>query len=483
MTDTILALDVGTTSLRAIVFSLDGNILGQGRSRITSLYPKLGHVEQDAELLWHNMIDVIQCALKCAKKDKQEIAAIGITAQRSSIVVWDAETGCALSPMVIWSDTRAVGGVDWLAKGYLVVPQMAAAKLPLVIEKIIGSNTQTKQKNLRWGNIDSYLTWKLTNGVSHITDRSQAATTGYLNPATLDWNDALIEEQGLDRELFPKIVDSWDDLTVTSKQAFGARIPITAIIADQQSAMMAHGAVTPGKCKVSYGTSGSFNINTGGNMIMVAPTLPPWVQYTKAGTTNYCIEGMVMSVGSMFDWLMTINIIDNIEECQLMAEQVSDSAGVFVLPSIHGVGAPYGKPEQKGMIGGLTSGSTKAHIIRATMEGIAFRIREVTDFVYNSTSLARLSQVPADGGASRNDLFMQIQADILNLPVARHITCEATALGAAISAGLGANLFELNDISRFAKYDRIFEPQISADEAESRLCNWQALVSNSTINH
>ncbi len=478
MTDILLALDVGTTSLRAIAFSHEGEVMGHGHSRTTSFHPEPGRVEQDAETIWQEMQEVIKSALKSAKRKKKDITAIGVTTQRSSVVVWDAKTGRTLSPMVVWSDTRAVGGIDWLAKGYLVVPQMAAAKLPLVIEGILEGKRASAKDNLRWGNIDSYLIWKLTQGAAHITDRTQATTTGYLDPQTLEWNDALIAEQGLHRALFPKLVDSWGPLATTSRRAFGASVPITSILADQQSAMMAHGAITPGACKVSYGTSGTFNVNTGDQMTWVSPTLPPWVQYAKAGKVAYCIEGMVLSAGSVFDWLAGVDLIDSAQQSQNIAAQSADNGGVYMLPSLQGIGAPFGNPERKAMIGGLGGGTTKAHIARAAMEGISFRIREIVDFVYDKTDLDRPAQLPVDGGATTNDLFMQIQADLLHMPVARHAVREGAALGVAIAAGLGGDVFDLSTINRFAKYDRVFEPQISADEAATRLRDWQTLVSS-----
>lgn len=473
MPEHILAIDVGTTSARAMIVSPDRAALGMAQKKLETLYPQPGHVEQNPNHVWDTLTQVIERVLTDTALSKRDLMAIGVTTQRSSIVVWDKRTGAALGPMIVWSDLRgSERASELLAKGYLLGAQMAAAKLEAVIQSV----NDVDKKHLAWGTIDSFITSKLSGG-AHVTDRSQASATGYLDIETMKWNGLLVSEQNLEDVSFPAIVDTWGEIAETSEASFGAQVPITAVIADQQSAMMAHNCTQPGDCKITYGTSGVFNMHTGSELTFISETLIPWVQTSVSDRTTFCLEGMVFTVGAMFDWTVDhLSLGSKVAELGTLTSQVDDSGGVFVLPALQGLGAPHGNPEQTALFGGISSSTTKAHIARALLEGVAFRIAEILERVSEHTTVPAASMLCADGGASANDIFMQIQANILARPVQRHRTREATALGASVCAALGAGSIARSDISTFANYDRVFEPQWGSDEAEAKLQKWRDRV-------
>jgi glycerol kinase len=477
MANIFLAIDVGTSSLRALIVAAGGALLGKGHAEVQSTYPAPGHVEQDAEAIWLQTLGVVDQALSEAGVTKSDLKAIGITTQRSSAVVWNKMTSKAVVPMLVWSDLRGSTRAEELqASGYFIAAQMAAAKLEGLVETAMAGSGISDINQLAWGNIDSFLVWKLSGG-AHITDASQAIGTGYLDVFKMDWNPSLIADQGLEALAFPTIGDTWGTLASTSKKSFGAEVPITALIADQQCAMIGHGCIEPGDAKITFGTSGTFNVNTGTELKMVSPSVVPFVQYALGGVPTFCLEGMVVTAGAVFDWLADgLEMASNAAETQSLADSVPDCGGVFVLPALQGLGAPYGQLDQKALIGGLTRGSTKAHIVRAAHEGVAFRVREIVDTVYNTTDIVAPQQISVDGGASDNDLLMQIQADMLALPVARHSVRDATAYGAALCAVLGVGDISLADIPGYVHHDRIFEPQLTAEEAAAKLKVWQKHV-------
>ena len=474
MPELILAIDVGTSSVSAAIFSLGGDLVALAGAPLTSIAPRPGQVEQDAEAVWRAAQGVIAKALAKAKRKPKDLAAIGVTTQRASAVVWDKRTGRALAPMVVWSDLRGAGRAAELQQaGYMVVPQMAAAKLEAVVASVSDGATLMAQGRLAWGNVDAFLIYKLTGGATHATDRSQAWPTGYLNLGTMGWNTALIEHQGLTEAMFPTLVDTWGAIGMTSAKVFGAAVPICADIADQQSALIAHGE-TAGHSKVSYGTSATLNLNTGGAFLYKSPTAPPFVLSSVAGETRFCLEGMVYSAGSAFDWLRNTCGLGDVTKFEALAASVPDAGGAFMLPALQGLGAPHGDFDKRGVIGGLSGSTSAAHLARAAMEGVAARVREVFDHLYAVTGIAVPDALRVDGGMTANATFMQIQADLLGRPVMRHAAREATACGAAIGAGRGAGLLSDGDVAAFTRYDRTFTPAVTADEGEARYRRWLA---------
>lgn len=471
MPELILAVDVGTTSARAAVFAPGGRIEGLGARPLTSRSPAPGRVEQDAEAVWTATRAAVGEALDMAGRSASDLAALGVTTQRASAVVWDRQTGAPLSPVVVWNDLRGIERArDLAAAGFLLAPQQAATKL-----ETIHADAAAPAHRKAWGAIDSFLINRFSGGAAHITDRSQAWPTGYLDFATLDWNVALIGHQKLDLDSFPQLVDTWGDLAVTSAEVLGAAIPIAADIADQQSALMAHGEA-PGTAKFTFGTAGVFDLATGGSFLFPGPGTPPLIVSSVGGQTRFCVEGMMLSAGQALDWLRDRFALGAAGEFEALAGSVGDAAGAAFLPALQGLGAPDQDPRRRAMLGGLSAAVGRAHLARAGLEGLAFRAREIVDHIYERVELAPPDALGVDGGLSRSDMFLQILADLLARPVRRHATPEATLLGAAMAAGRGTGLLTEPDQQAMIRFEAPVRPKIGSDEAAERLAAWRVQV-------
>ncbi len=468
----VLAIDAGSTSVRALVVDADLNVLGRAQVRADVHYPAPGRVEQDAVQLWSATETVIGRALSDAGLARNAIAAIGITAQRGNVVVWDAKTGDPAAPLVSWQDTRGTArAAELIAQGYLVSHQMAVAKIEAVLDSIERGRERMRSRALLWGNIDTYLAWRLSGGAIHAMDHGQACATGYYDYFTGVWNSALIEAQGLDPSALPALSETMRHFGYTATAVFGAQCPITALVADQQSASIAEGCLHPGEAKATFGTAAALEVNTG-TELKIADGTYPMVLWTRDGVRSFCIEGMVNTAGAMIDWAVAeLGIATSAAELSRIAASVPDSGGVFVLPALQGLGAPHGDATRHAAIGGLTRATTRAHIARAVLEGIAFRLREVRDAT--AAAMAPIGALRADGGASRSDPLMQIQADVLGTPVERLAIAEASALGAAVGAGVGAGLWPIDHGAALRRIDRTFEPALSTDETEGRFAKWR----------
>lgn len=470
MPELILAIDVGTTSTRAAVLTPDGAIAGLAAFALTSTSPRPGEVEQDAEAVWAATRQAIAGALAAASRTSGDLAAVGITTQRASAVVWDKATGEVRSPLVIWSDLRgAARARELMAAGFPLAPQQAATKLEAMFAGI-----DAAPATLAWGNIDSFLIHRLTGG-AHLTDRSQAWPCGYLALPDLGWNEQLIAHQGLPAGAFPQLVDTWGELANTSLAVLGAAVPIAADVADQQSALIAHGDA-PGTAKITFGTSGTFNLATGATFMFPAPSLPPLVVSSVGGDTRFCIEGMILSAGSAIDWLREAFALGDHAAFEALAGSVGDAAGAAFLPALQGLGAPHGDPARRAALTGLSSSVTRGHIARAALEGVAFRAREIIDQVYALTDFAPPAALGVDGGLSRSAVFLQILADLTGRPVRRHATAEATLLGAAMAAGRGAGLLTEADVAAMIRFDAPVAPGLEASASRERFEAWKGQV-------
>ncbi|MDF1685887.1 MAG: FGGY family carbohydrate kinase [Parvibaculaceae bacterium] len=475
MHNTILAIDAGTTSVRAIIFSASGAVLGAGSMPCAMSYPQPGHVEQNGLDIWQGTKAAIEQALKQSGLGPSQLDAIGITGQRTSVMIWERSTGMPLSPMVSWQDVRGAARADELtAKGFMVAAPTAAAKLEQIIDSVDEGRARMKRGELCWGNVDSYLAFCLTGGTKHITDMSQACATCYYDFFAHGWLQDLIDHQNLSLSMFPSQTDSWGDLGMTSAEVFGAQVPLCAILGDQQAAMIAQGAKAAGDVSISYGTSAAINIHTGSELMLVEGTYP-LVTYHHEGETAYCIEGLVYTAGAMFDWLTnSLELAPDLEALSQTVDKTPSSAGVYVLPALQGLGSPHNDPTRHGQISGLTRGTTKAHIMRATMEGLACRIREATDACYIAApNLTKPDSLRVDGGASNNDVLMQIQADIFGTPIERLAIRDAAALGVAISAGTALGMWDKSGADHMRKIDKTFTPQWSQDQREEFFSNWK----------
>ncbi|HEY1416214.1 MAG TPA: FGGY-family carbohydrate kinase [Caulobacteraceae bacterium] len=469
MAELILAVDVGTTSVRAAVIAPGGAIAGLDARPLVSRSPAPGLVEQDAEAVWIATRAAMAEALARAGRTVGDLAAVGVTTQRASAVVWDRETGAAASPLVVWNDLRGVDRARELAAaGFLLAPQQAATKL----ETILSEAGTTRPA---WGAIDSFLIHRLSGGAAHITDRSQAWPTGYLDFASLNWNEALIGFQTLDPAMFPRLVDTWGDLAMTSAEVLGAAIPITADIADQQSALLAHGEA-PGTAKLTFGTAGVFDLATGGRIVFPGPGTPPLIVSSVGGETRFCVEGMILSAGQSLDWLRDRFGLGAQADFDALAGSVSDAAGAAFLPALQGLGAPDQDPRRRAMLAGLSAAVDRAHLARAGLEGLAFRAREIVDHIYERVDLAPPDALGVDGGLSRSGVFLQVLADITGRTVRRHATPEATLVGAAMAAGRGAGLLTDSDEAAMRRFEAPVSPSIEADVAAERFASWRAQV-------
>lgn len=474
MPEHLLAIDAGTTSMRVLVFNIDGTVCARVRETLPISYPAPGRVEQDAEQIWEAAHRLSQTALREAHLRAQDIVALGITTQRASCVIWERATGCALTPLVSWQDLRgAARSAELRDAGFFVLPQSAAAKLEVVLDSIPNGRTRAASGQLAWGNIDSYLVHRLSGGILHATDLSQAGTTAYIDAATNAWHMRLIEQQQLSPAFFPEIVDTCGRIGVTAPELFGAPIPIAAIVGDQQGAAIAQGVNTPGDGKVTYGTSATANVHSGSAFSTIAGTYP-LILSRRAGVTEFCVEGMVITAGAALDWLHSgLGILPSMNDLDAFAATVPDSGGVSVLPAFQGLGSPHGDTARRALIIGLSRSTRPAHIVRATIEGIAFRIREVLDTIYSNATLPRPKILRVDGGASASNMLMQTQADILGTPVERMRPLDASAYGAALLAGEGVGLLGHSGIGGLRTIDRTFEPRLSDDERASRYAAWR----------
>ena len=474
MPDFILALDIGTTSVRAMVVDRDRKPVAVRSVLNRLLYPSPGLVEQDAQNLWSNVCSAMTGVLMEADIGPEDVAAIGVTAQRSCVVVWDRKTVEPLSPVISWQDLRAVNTVGTLVdQGFLVVHQMAAAKLESAVSSIENGYARAQADELAFGNVDTFVIAKLSAGRVHAMDLTHLSATGYYDYVG-GFNDALANAQGLPRSMFPEIGNTVQNYGVTAPEVFGAEVVIGAIVADQQAAMAAQDCTRAGLGKVTYGTSGTLNVHTG-NELKFATGAYPLVMRNHGDSIEYMLEGMVITAGAMFDWLSeALGLMETAAASEALAGQVKDSGSVFVLPALQGLGSPHNAPDQHAVISGLTRGSNKAHVVRAAMEGVASRVREAFDQIFTELSdFERPTSLRVDGGATRNDLFMQIQADILGIPVERNAVSEATAFGAALYAGETVGFWRLDDCGDYRIVDRTFLPQWSDDQRQNFFSTWK----------
>jgi len=471
MPELILAIDVGTTSTRAAVFAPNGVITGLSAAPLVSRAPAPGRVEQDAAAVWAATLGAIHAALDAAGRAATDIAAIGVTTQRASAVVWDKASGAPLSPLVVWSDLRgAERARELAAAGYMLAPQQAATKLEAMMRAI-----SAPAGGVAWGPIDSYLIFRLSGGAHHVTDRSQAWPTGYLDLAHLGWNTRLIDHQGLDPATFPALVDTWGELGRASRAVLGAEIPVAADIADQQGALLAHGDA-PGTAKITFGTSGTFDLATGESFVFPGPSTPPLIVSSVGGRTRFCVEGMVLSAGQAVDWLRERLALGDHSAFDTQAGSVDDAGGAAFLPALQGLGAPNNDPARRAAIVGLTPSVSRAHLAHAGFEGVAFRSREIVDQIYERTDFAPPPALGVDGGLSRSGVFLQILADCLGRPVRRHATPEATLLGAAMAAGRGAGLLTETDERAMILFEEPVTPKATPDQSAERFAAWRAAV-------
>ncbi|UBF25584.1 glycerol kinase GlpK [Kovacikia minuta CCNUW1] len=488
MTQYILAFDQGTTSSRAIVFDRQGNILSLAQKEFQQIFPRSGWVEHDADEIWSSQIGVANEALARIGIAASDIAAIGITNQRETTIVWDRKTGRPIHNAIVWQDRRTADFADQLKAaghetlfqrktGLVIDAYFSGTKLKWLLDHVPGAREKADRGELAFGTVDSWLIWKLTQGELHLTDVSNACRTLLYNIHRGDWDDELLNLLEIPRSMLPEVRSSSEVYGQTAAGLFGAQVAIAGIAGDQQAATFGQACHQTGMAKNTYGTGCFMLLNTGENPIASDHKLLTTVAWRLNGHVNYALEGSVFIAGAVVQWLRDgLGIINHSEEVEPLACRVADNGGVYFVPAFVGLGAPYWDSYARGAIVGLSRGSTAAHIARAALESIAYQTADVLDAMRQDAKL-ELSELRVDGGASRNDSLMQFQADVLGVPVVRPKVTETTALGAAYLAGLAVGYWKSKqEIVQLWQMDKRFEPTISADQRQSLRDGWQQAV-------
>ena len=481
----LLALDQGTTSSRAIIFNEHGQVQATAQRETQILTPHSGWVEQDAQEIWSNQIAVVQQALATAGILAKDICAIGVTNQRETTVVWDKRTGKPLAPAIIWQDRRAADWCNQLIQknqiqliqdktGLRIDPYFSAGKLVWLLEHVNGLKALAQQGHVAFGTIDSWLIWNLTQGAEHVIEASNASRTMLMNLHRQKWDEDLLELFQIPASVLPKIITSDSYIADTATGLLGANIPITGILGDQQAALFGQSCFEVGTAKNTYGTGCFMLFNTGNQVQFSQNKLLTTLAWQCQNQTHFALEGSVFMAGAVVQWLRDgLGIIQQSSDVEHLANSVTSSDGVVLVPAFTGLGAPHWDSEARALLCGMSRGTNKAHIARAALESIAFQVSDVLTAMQSDLDHP-LKELRVDGGASQNDMLMQFQADILNVPVLRPKMLESTAWGAAAMAGLKAGVFsDLSEISASWQLDRVFEPQMNAAERAEHLARWQ----------
>jgi len=491
----ILALDQGTTSSRAIIFNNQGQACGSAQEEFDQIFPQPGWVEHDATQIWSSQLKVMREALQaCGDNALAELGAIAITNQRETTILWDKRTGKPLANAIVWQDRRTsddclalkrAGHSDLIAAktGLMVDSYFSATKLKWLLDHIPGARERARQNELAFGTVDTWLVWKLTGGRVHVTDPSNASRTMLFNIHTLDWDQSLLDLFDIPRELLPEVKPSSGIVGETDPELLGRTVPIAAMVGDQQGASFGQACFKPGMAKNTFGTGCFLLMNTGSQIISSQHkllTTVGWDIRSETAGATYCLEGSVFMGGATIQWLRDgLGIINNAPDVEALASSVPDAGDTYLVPAFTGLGAPDWDSYARGTIVGMTRGTTKAHIARAALEAIALQVVGVLDAMQNDSAIA-LTELRVDGGASRNNLLMQLQADYAGVAVVRPKITETTALGAAYLAGIAIGLWKDKDqISNFWAIDRIFEPSISATERDDKVARWRQAVERS----
>ncbi|HNU98773.1 MAG: glycerol kinase GlpK [Verrucomicrobia bacterium] len=480
----ILALDQGTTSSRAIVFDHDGSPRGLAQKEFKQSYPQAGWVEHDPREIWESQLATAREALAQAGLEAGDIAAIGITNQRETTVVWDRRTGEPVHPAIVWQDRRTARFCDDLKRaghetviqakaGLVIDAYFSGSKLRWILDRVPGARERAARGDLAFGTIDTWLLWRMTNGALHLTDPSNASRTMLYNLDTGDWDDELLGILGVPREVLPHVRSSSEVYGETADGVFGAPIPIAGIAGDQQAALFGQNCFESGQAKNTYGTGCFMLMNVGTKPVASRHRLVSTVAWQAGGRTDFALEGSVFIGGAVVQWLRDgLGLIKSSAEIERLAATVPDCGDVYLVPAFAGLGAPHWDQYARGTITGLTRGTTAGHLARAALESIAFQVADVLD-VMRQDSGVPIHELRADGGACANDLLMQFQSDILRARVARPKVIETTALGAAYLAGLAVGFWkDRAEVERAWQIDRVFEPRMSADEAAHRRDRW-----------
>ena len=489
----ILALDQGTTSSRAIIFEKSGDIKSVVQREFEQIFPKDGWVEHDPMTIWSTQFSVATEALLKIGASWDEVHGIAITNQRETTVVWDRNTGAPIYNAIVWQCRRTAALCDELDKagytniikektGLVLDPYFSATKLKWILDNIDGARERAKRGELCFGTVDSWLIWNLTGGKVHATDYTNASRTMLFNINTLKWDDELLKLFDIPREILPEVKPSSSIFGYTDKTILGASLPIGGVAGDQQSALFGQCCFYEGELKNTYGTGAFLLMNTGLTPKNTTNGLLTTIAWGIGDKVYYAVEGSVFVCGSAIQWLRDgLKILDSAQDSEYYASKVSDSGGVMVVPAFQGLGAPWWDAYARGMIIGITRATTKNHIIRATLESMAYQTLDVVDLMERSTGI-KVTSLKVDGGASANNLLMSFQSDILGIEVERPTNIETTALGAAYLCGLALGVYSsIDEIKQNRRVERVFLPRESDDWRTSRIKQWRRAVERSLL--
>ncbi|MEZ3159380.1 glycerol kinase GlpK [Microbacterium sp. BWT-B31] len=493
MADHVLAIDQGTTSTRAIVFDAAGAIVSNAQREHEQIFPHAGFVEHDPVEIWTNTEWVIAAALARAGATASDVAAVGVTNQRETAIVWDRRSGRPVHNALVWQDTRTQPAIDALARdggidrfaettGLPLATYFSASKVAWILDSVPGARAAAEAGDLLFGTTDTWVVWNLTGGARggiHVTDVTNASRTLLMDLRTLEWSDELLEVWGIPRAMMPEIRSSSEVVGEAQLPDALHGVPIAGILGDQQAATFGQAAFDPGESKNTYGTGNFLLVNTGTEIVRSASGLITTVAYRCAGeSARYALEGSIAVTGSLVQWLRdNLGIIQRSEDIETLAASVADNGGAYFVPAFSGLFAPYWRPDARGALVGMTRYVNKAHIARAALESTGLQTRDVIEAVVADTGRA-LHELRVDGGMTRDALAMQFQADILGVPVVRPKVVETTALGAAYAAGLATGVWrDRDELRTHWREDVRFEPQMPAEERERRYRLWKKAVS------
>lgn len=491
MSKYIMALDAGTTSNRCILFNEKGQMCSVAQKEFTQIFPKPGWVEHDAGEIWSTQLGVAVEAMQKLRITAEDIAAIGITNQRETAIVWDKETGDPVYNAIVWQCRRTSEYCDELKArgltekfrqktGLIIDAYFSGTKVKWILDNVEGVRERAERGELLFGTVETWLIWKLTKGKVHVTDYSNASRTLLYNINELCWDEEILEELNIPRSMLPEVKPSSYVYGVTNPAYFGGEIPISGAAGDQQAALFGQTCFTAGEAKNTYGTGCFLLMNTGETPVYSKNGLVTTIAWGLDGKVNYALEGSIFVAGAAIQWLRDeMKLIDSSADSDYMARKVPDTNGCYVVPAFTGLGAPHWDQYARGTIVGITRGVNKYHIIRATLDSIAYQVYDVLHAMEADSGI-HLSSLKVDGGASANDFLMQTQADIIDAPVKRPRCVETTAMGAAYLAGLAVGYWKSrDDVLKNWSIDNIFTPEIEASEREQRLAGWRKAVKRS----
>lgn len=485
----ILAIDQGTTSSRAIVFSPESDIIAVAQQEFAQHYPNDGWVEHDPEDIWNSTLSVCQQALKGAADKGAEVVAIGVTNQRETTLVWDRATGKPIYNAIVWQDRRTAkqcqkledeGYLSEIQKrtGLLLDPYFSASKVSWILDNVEGARTRAENGELAFGTVDSFLIWRLTGGKTHATDITNACRTNLYNIHELEWDPSLLDIFAVPESVLPEVKECSDDFGSTDINVLGASIPILGVAGDQQAAAIGQCCFTEGSIKSTYGTGCFVLLNTGEKAFHSKNKLLTTIAYQIGGKTCYALEGSIFIAGAAVQWLRDgLSVIKDASETESLASSLEHDHGVYLVPAFSGMGAPYWNPEARGAIYGLTRGTTNAHLARAALESVCYQTSDLLAAMANDG--VSLTKLRVDGGMVGNNWVCQFLTDILNVPVQRPKIMETTALGAAYLAGLKAGIYpSLNALASKNQIDRDFAPNLNEKKREKLLGGWRKAISS-----